>query len=373
MKDVADFPVERSAWMQVARLGLEKYLDNPIGPEPKFKDIAEHWRLWELRKEGVIGKIADETADRDEHNLDKYVLPRWGDCLAKGIKPTEVETWFEVLAPPPRGKKNKPLKWPTIDKIDSVLSQVYAHAQRHSLIPAEMTSNPFRPPKFGGVRCKTQSDDEAKVVTPEQMIAILKELDRPESKLEWTLALTHAATALRPEECFALKWWDIDYKNNQILVQRARSKGKETGGKTRGSMKPVALHRALADYLTDWRNESTYNKDSDWVFASIRETGRIPRAASTCGKHYLRPAAVAAGVIAKNDHSRFGWHNLRHSLATFFGSNEVQLSVIQTMLRHAKQQTTARYIHAVNSKQIEAQGKYLDAIKIVAKHPDRAA
>jgi hypothetical protein len=31
------------------------------------------------------------------------------------------------------------------------------------------------------------------------------------------------------------------------------------------------------------------------------------------------------------------------------------------------------YIHAVNGKQVEAQGKYLDAVKIVAKHPDRAA
>jgi integrase len=83
--------------------------------------------------------------------------------------------------------------------------------------------------------------------------------------------------------------------------------------------------------------------------------------------------ALAAGVIAKDDHSRFGWHNLRHSLATFFGSNEVHPSVIQTMLRHTKQQTTARYIHAVNAKQIEAQGKYLDAIKIVARNPERAA
>jgi hypothetical protein len=60
-------------------------------------------------------------------------------------------------------------------------------------------------------------------------------------------------------------------------------------------------------------------------------------------------------------------------LATFFASNEVHPSVIQTVLRHAKTQTTARYIHAVNGKQVEAQGKYLDAIKIVAKHPDRAA
>jgi site-specific recombinase XerD len=132
-------------------------------------------------------------------------------------------------------------------------------------------------------------------------------------------------------------------------------------------------HPALGQYLNYWRNESVYNQETDWIFASTREKGRVPRAASTCGKHYLRPAAIAAGVIAVDDRSRFGWHNLRHSLATFFGSNEVHPSVIQSLLRHNKQQTTARYIHAVNGKQIEAQGKYLDAIKIVVKQPDRAA
>lgn len=369
---VADLPSERSAWMEVAKLGLEKYLYGPMSKEPLFKEIAEDWRLRELRKEGTIGKKAHETAERDEHNLDEYVLPRWGNSLAKNILPIDAEAWFEDLASKPQGTREKPLKWPTIDKINSVMSQVYSHAQRHKLIPAEMSCNPFRSPKFGGVRCKTQSGYEAKVVSPEQMIGILQGLDRPETRLEWTLALVHAATALRPEECFALKWEDIDYDNNQILIRRAWSKGRETEGKTHGSMKPVAMHPALAQYLKDWRIESPYSKGSDWVFASFRERGRVPRAASTCGKHYLRPAAVTAGVIAKDDQTRFGWHNLRHSLATFFGSNEIQLSVIQSMLRHAKPQTTARYIHSVNSKQVEAQGKYLEAIKL-GKHGKEAA
>jgi integrase len=182
------------------------------------------------------------------------------------------------------------------------------------------------------------------VVNPEQMIAILGELDKPGTRLEWTLALVHAATALRPEECFALQWWDLGWANNRILTRRAWSKGKATEGKNPGSMKPVPMHPALAEYLNEWRNETLYNKESDWVFASSRKKGRIPRSASTCGKDYLRPAAVAAGVVAKDDPICFGWHNLGHSLATFFGSNEVQLSVIQGLLRHSKPTTTARYI-----------------------------
>jgi len=134
-------------------------------------------------------------------------------------------------------------------------------------------------------------------------------------------------------------------------------------------MKPVPMHPALADYLNEWRSVTPYNRDSDWVFASEKEKGRIPRSASMCGKGYLRPAAVAAGVISEGDNSRFGWHNLRHSLATFFGSNDVHPSVIQTVLRHTRQQTTSRYIHSVNDKQLEAQGLYLDAIKTRRKHP----
>src|SRR5437879_13188109 len=107
------------------------------------------------------------------------------------------------------------------------------------------------------------------------MVAILVELDKSETKLEWALALVHGATALRPEECFALKWCDVDYTNNQILVRRAWSKGKLMCEKTSGSMKPVPMHPALADYLNEWRSVTPYNRDSDWVFASEKETGRI--------------------------------------------------------------------------------------------------
>jgi integrase len=63
---------------------------------------------------------------------------------------------------------------------------------------------------------------------------------------------------------------------------------------------------------------------------------------------------------------RFGWHNLRHSLATFFAANEVNLSVIQSILRHSKPSTTALYTHRVNSVQMAAQAKFLDAIKVTS-------
>ena len=66
-----------------------------------------------------------------------------------------------------------------------------------------------------------------------------------------------------------------------------------------------------------------------------------------CSAGLLRPAAIKAGVIDANYRGRFGWHNLRHSLATFLADNDVSLSVIQRMLASFEASNDS-YLHASN-------------------------
>ena len=354
------------AWREVGRLGLDNHLESTFGSKPTFGELAEHFREHELKKTSGIAVKAYETAVINEGLLDRWILPRWGDKKASEIKSLEIEAWFEALTSTPQGKNQKPLTWATVTKIKSIMSQVFKHAQRHELIPAAVDKDgrPTNPVILA--RSESSSDYEAAVVSPEQMIVILKELDTPETLLEWTLALLHAATALRPEEAFGLKWSDIDWQKGQINIRRGWSKGKETAGKNEGSMTQVAMHFVLSDALQAWRRESRYARDTDWVFASDRAKGKTPRTASTAGQDYLRPAAVKGGVIPEGYHGRFGWHNLRHSLATFLASNDVSLPLIQSMMRHAKPTTTAIYTHRVNSAQVAAQEKFLEAIKLTS-------
>jgi integrase len=353
--------------MEVARLGYQELLDRPIGANPTFGELAEHWRSHELLKSAGIGKKAQETVTIAELLLDNWVLPKWGDVRANEVKPLGIEAWFESLTATQQGKKEKPLSWGTIQKFKSIMSQVYKNAQRYELIPASVDGDGRLTNPLILARSATSSDYEAKVVSPEQMIVILAELDRPETRMEWTLAVLHGSTALRPEESFGLKWSDLDWKKGQINIRRGWSKGRETEGKNAGSMTQVVMHPVLAKCLRDWRKESLYFKDSDWVFASIKAKGRIPRTASICAQDYLRPAAIKAGVIPKGYKGRFGWHNLRHSLASFFGANEVHPAVTQSILRHKKLSTTMEiYTHGVNSVQMAAQEKYLNAIGLTS-------
>ena len=356
---------EAAAWKEVGRLGLDINIESQLGRKPTFRDLAEHFRKQELKKESGVGVKAPETVGTHELLLDRWILPRWGEKTASEIKPLEIESWFESLTSTPQLENKKPLAWSSIGKIKSVMAQVFKHAQRHELVPAAIDKDgrPTNPVLLA--RSEAGSDYEAAVVTPEQMMVILRELDKPDTRLEWTLALLHAATALRPEEAFGLKWGDIDWKKGQINIRRGWSKGQETAGKNEGSMTQVALHPALSQALKAWRRESLYHRDSDWVFASNKTKGKTPRSAGVAGQDYLRPAAVKAGVIPAGYRGRFGWHNLRHSLATFFAANDVNLSVIQSVLRHTKPETTAIYTHRVNAAQIAAQGKFLEAIKVV--------
>ena len=80
-------------------------------------------------------------------------------------------------------------------------------------------------------------------------------------------------------------------------------------------------------------------------------------------EHYLRPAAVEAGVIAPDWDGRFGFHNFRHSLASYLVRNKTDVKTVQAMLRHSDVKTTPQlYAHSVSEDRMAAQGTMLNAI-----------
>jgi integrase len=97
-----------------------------------------------------------------------------------------------------------------------------------------------------------------------------------------------------------------------------------------------------ADIMRVWQRETPYSKPQDWVFPSFKLHGRKPRTGSIMAQDYLRPAAVEADILAPGDRRRFGFHNLRHSLASFLVTQtKTDVKTVQSMLRHADIATTS--------------------------------
>jgi integrase len=78
---------------------------------------------------------------------------------------------------------------------------------------------------------------------------------------------------------------------------------------------------------------------------------------------YLRPAAVKVGVLVEGEKVRFGFHNLRHSLASFLVRQGTDAKTVQRMLRHSDIATMfGIYIHTMSEDRLTAQEEMLAAM-----------
>lgn len=355
---VRELPDKTTAWAEVERLHLQI---NPVDFRRgvTFGDLALHYAEHELveRSESIHPK-AHTTIKGYDRVLRNRLLPKWGNRIALGIEPLEVEQWLKAL------KSEEDLANPTLDRMRRVMSMVYRHGQRYGLISRSQESNPMR-----FVRCKTTSGYEAMILTPQQAYAIVRNLREPQR----TLTLLAAGTGLRISECLGLQWQDVNFADAMIDVRRTWTCGRVGLPKTKASQGPVPLHPLLAEFMFRWKQRTPYPKPGDWVFPSLRLKGKQPRVANMLVEDHLRPAAAKAGILSshRDDHGRlveddprrFGFHNLRHSLASFLVRIRTDPKTVQTLLRHSDVKLTLQfYSHAVSQDRMAAAGEMLIAI-----------
>jgi site-specific recombinase XerD len=92
----------------------------------------------------------------------------------------------------------------------------------------------------------------------------------------------------------------------------------------------------LAGFIRHWQEQTPY--------------------ANMLVEDHLRPAAVKAGVLNEGEKVRFGFHNLRHSLASFLVRKGTDVKTVQKMLRHSDVSTTLGiYAHSMSEDRLAAQ------------------
>jgi integrase len=182
--------------------------------------------------------------------------------------------------------------------------------------------------------------------------------------LHFTLVFVVAATALRSSEVLSLRWADILWEERKTKIVKSWKKtGVDGSTKTPSSERDVPMGRVLTHYLREWHKQTPYAKPTDFVFPSIKESGRVPICASVFCSDHLRPAAKAAGVTIPDGH-RWGLHNLRHSLSNWLVNKAKENpKTVSGILGHSRIQTTLDlYTDEDLDEMIAAQEKFLDAV-----------
>jgi len=181
------------------------------------------------------------------------------------------------------------------------------------------------------------------VLSVEEVTLLLRAATAPKYKAAFTTAGACPRAGQRPDpwgaglrvsEVVALKVGDI--ASERMLLRVGRGKGR----KDRHAMLSPQLLELLRAWWREGRRRSLL-LPRGWLFP-----GRNPveplSARQLC--RAVRAAAQAAGIK-----KRVSPHTLRHSFATHLLEQDVDIRVIQTLLGHAKLDTTALYTRVANT------------------------
>ncbi len=344
---VAEIGDEPAAWIRVGKLRLvEKYINQPLSGKPTFGELCTSYV-----KDGLPFRKKDGhrkgkgTIETYQYHINNLILPRWEDVIAEEMKPLAIRNWLYDL------HDGDDYHWETCSKTAGIMSLVFDFVDHNELYSIR---NPM-----GKVTIPASEEEHPtiRLLTPEEVFSLMERLP---STVNIAVLLV-AATGVRISECLGLRWRHVKWDENKIFIEQVFRCGeivKRT--KTKASKAPVPMCEALAAMLTQLRQQSPYSGDEDFVFASPSLSGRQPLWGQTMNADFVKPAALALGLVAKGE--RFGWHRFRHSLSTWANETTKDITVSQTMLRHAKPDTTAIYTHGNFGKALDAQRVYMEQL-----------
>jgi integrase len=204
-----------------------------------------------------------------------------------------------------------------------------------------------------------------RLLSPEEAFSVMEKLPSPIS----IAVLLVAATGLRVSEFLALRWRHVLWDESKISIEQVFRRGEILNRtKTKAGKAPVPMCEALAATLTEFRQQAEYSKDEDFIFASAALRCKQPLCGQTMNAPFVKPAAIELRLADESE--RFGWHRFRHSLSTWANETTKDITVSQTMLRHAKPDTTAIYTHGNFGKALDAQRVYMEQLLRMKPAPE---
>ena len=314
---VQEYPNLENAWQASngLRVSINENRNRQREQAITVADLVDHYIATELASAQVDGGKSHATKTIYRDFLTRWVRPIWGRLNIRAVRTIAVENWLRKLL----RANGSSLAPSTKAKIRNLMSVLFNHAIRHKWLG--QGRNPILL-----VRQSAKRQRIPEWLEPEELRALLSQLDRGFR----AMVFLDAATGLRRSELLALKWGDIEFESQQIVVQRSIYRNVVGNCKTEASKKPVPMDPILAAELWAWKQQSSYNQPYDWVFASPRTKGKNPYWPDIVLSRVVRPAATRAGI-----RKRVGWHTFRRSFSTILIGNGENVKVVQELMRHS--------------------------------------
>ncbi len=210
---------------------------------------------------------------------------------------------------------------------------------------------------------KKEDNKEVKVLTKQEQEKFLEAIKGHELELLYIVAL---GTGLRIGEILGLKWSDIDFKNNEIHVNRSLQKAaiyendkivryevQETTPKTKNSLRTIPVPQNIIKKLRAHKKEQN-------EFILLLQEEYDNKNYVFCNKlgkpiEDKRPGRNLKTILTSIGIEPIKFHALRHTYATRLFEAGIPPKTVQHLMGHSDIETTMNiYTHVMKEQKLEA-------------------
>ena len=256
--------------------------------------------------------VTKSTKEDYQRALRSHILPKFGQTPMSEIKKVHLQAWALEL------KNEKGLSPRTVEKILNLLAQILKVAVESEYL--------YKTPFSGWTRGKATKLNKVVPLTQSQVDQIAQNL-APEYRIMVWIGYW---TGMRPSEILGLTRGQLDFENEQIIVDRQISRDvneikASQGLKTENSERKVPFPRVLQGLIQEHVDAHGYGTESLIIQNRLGGALRYKDAARLF-RNAARPVGLKQGQ---------GLHQLRHTFVSTCIALGVSIKDIQTYVGHA--------------------------------------
>jgi integrase len=287
-----------------------------------FEDACNHWlRYIEHERDRRPSTVGDYR-----NTVRRYLIPHFGaDTPLTRLTTDDVDAFREQLL------NEGHLSRRTVQKIQVLLHGILKRAKRKKWIATN--------PAEDAERVTLKRSGDFNVLTPAEIEAVIR---AARDQQDAAIFATAGYAGLRMGELRGLRWADIDFVGQRIMVRKGVTRWIEGAPKS-GRVRAVPMVEQLARALDGLSRRPLFTSQEDLVFCN--QVGNFIDDARLRRRFYTALNAAGLGHLREKE-DPFVFHDLRHTFGTL-AVRAFPLSDVKAFMGHERIETTMIYVHHV--------------------------
>lgn len=346
------FKTKKEAELALARIKLE--ISKGTFRKTQAETYQEIYELWIKQYEKTV---EESTFMKTTGIFRNHILPALGQYKIEKMNidvcQRHVDEWSAKL------KKFRMVKAYAAKVMDFAIKRGYIQTNPFALVDM---------PKLKKSIVESDEESNENFYTREQLIEFLSALKEENNFKAYTLFRLLSFSGMRKGEALALKWTDLNFKENEIRINKAISRGKGNqlylkSTKT-GIVRIIKMDEQTMQILKQWKKQ----QHEDYLILGFNTLNKDQLVFSNERNEYLQPTKTRKWLVhvqKKYNLKPITTHGLRHTHCSLLFEAGASIKEVQDRLGHSDVKTTMDiYTHVTKKAKAEAIQKFQNYLNI---------